>query len=545
MRGFFLRAVQTGLFLAGMNVSSAPAQTPAPPANIAHPAFPNGSDTPLAQQIASILSGPLADPAMARAHWGIAVLALDGTPIYGLDERQFFRPASNAKLYTTAAALALLGPKAVVNTVVQSARPDEKGVVHGDIRLVGDGDANLSGTVFPYVPPAGEPGPAPNPMKVIDELAAQVAATGVRRVTGDVVGDGTRWPWEPYPQSWAIDDMVWDFGAPVSSLVLNDSTITVTLRAGAKVGDPATVTQMPDVGLYTLVARIDTVDAKGAKKIDVERAVGSHTLTITGQLPIGTQDIEQIAAADPLVFAAMALRSSLIEHGVRVDGRTHGETRPSSIRDSFSKQAHDPVTSLPRQVLSIENEYPCVDACLETLAAHTSPALAQDVMLTLKVSQNLHAEMLQRRLGKAYGNEASAAQGARVVRQWLTNAGIDGNDFVFFDGSGLSDHDLVTPRATAQLLSFATTQPWFAQWKAALPIGGVDGSLAGRFKDPPLKGHVFAKTGTLGESRALSGYLDCASGKQVIFSIMVDNHAPGALDRAAMDRIVAAIAANN
>ena len=133
-----------------------------------------------------------------------------------------------------------------------------------------------------------------------------------------------------------------------------------------------------------------------------------------------------------------------------------------------------------------------------------------------------------------------------MVRAFLLHAGLDADDFIFYDGSGLSAKDLVAPRATTQLLSFASTQPWFTQWKAALPIGGVDGTLSSRFKDAPLKGHVFAKTGTLGESRALSGYIDCASGKQVVFSIMVDNHSPTtSADRAVMDKIVAAIAAEN
>jgi D-alanyl-D-alanine carboxypeptidase/D-alanyl-D-alanine-endopeptidase (penicillin-binding protein 4) len=128
----------------------------------------------------------------------------------------------------------------------------------------------------------------------------------------------------------------------------------------------------------------------------------------------------------------------------------------------------------------------------------------------------------------------------------LVHAGLDPADFVFYDGSGLSGHDLVAPRATAQLLAYATKQPWFAQWKAALPVGGEDGTLSSRFPDAPLKDHLFAKTGTLGESRALSGYLDTASGKQVIFSIMVDDHAPNtSADRRVMDEIVAAIAANN
>jgi D-alanyl-D-alanine carboxypeptidase/D-alanyl-D-alanine-endopeptidase (penicillin-binding protein 4) len=167
------------------------------------------------------------------------------------------------------------------------------------------------------------------------------------------------------------------------------------------------------------------------------------------------------------------------------------------------------------------------------------------VNFTLKVSQNLHAELLLRRLGlREMCPEGTVAKGARMVRLFLLNAGLDPADFVFYDGSGLSTHDLVTPRATVQLLTYAAKQPWFAQWKASLPIGGEDGSLASRFADPQLKDHVFAKTGTLGESRALSGYLDCGSGRQVIFSIMVDNHAPiSSGDRATMDKIVAAIAA--
>jgi D-alanyl-D-alanine carboxypeptidase/D-alanyl-D-alanine-endopeptidase (penicillin-binding protein 4) len=154
--------------------------------------------------------------------------------------------------------------------------------------------------------------------------------------------------------------------------------------------------------------------------------------------------------------------------------------------------------------------------------------------------------LLLHQLGAAAGTEGSTVQGARVVRAFLEQAGIDKDDFIFFDGSGLSGHDLVTPRATARLLQYASAQPWFADWKKSLPVGGEDGSLVERFGKAPLKDHVFAKTGTLGEARALSGYLEGASGKTVIFSIMVGNHMPQTNgDRETMDKIVAAIAAAN
>ncbi|MDR3745883.1 MAG: D-alanyl-D-alanine carboxypeptidase/D-alanyl-D-alanine-endopeptidase, partial [Acidobacteriaceae bacterium] len=186
------------------------------------------------------------------------------------------------------------------------------------------------------------------------------------------------------------------------------------------------------------------------------------------------------------------------------------------------------------------------------LATHESHPLSEDVTYTLKVSQNLHAEILLRDVGVAYSCMGSQGAGLTALREYLPHTGIQAGDFVLVDGSGLSSHDLVTPRAVAKLLSFAAhdvktglPQPWFAAWKASLPIGGVDGTLADRFTKAPLKGHVFAKTGTLGEARALSGYLDTASGQTVIFSILVGNHLPGtSADRDVMDQIVAAIAAS-
>ncbi len=166
-------------------------------------------------------------------------------------------------------------------------------------------------------------------------------------------------------------------------------------------------------------------------------------------------------------------------------------------------------------------------------------------MLTNKVSQNLHAELFLHNLGRQRAcGDGSILTGARLIRANLLHAGLDPDDFIFFDGSGLSDHDLVAPRATASFLAYVAKQPWFPQWKASLPNADENGSLRHRFPDPPAKGHVFAKTGTLGESRALSGYLDTASGRTVIFSVMVDNHTPATTaDRATMDKIVTAIAA--
>ncbi len=167
-------------------------------------------------------------------------------------------------------------------------------------------------------------------------------------------------------------------------------------------------------------------------------------------------------------------------------------------------------------------------------------------MVINKVSQNLHAELLLRLLGKVHGADGSLEQGTRVVRQFLVSAGVDDGDFFFYDGSGESRDDRMAPRAFTRLLAYASRQPWGLAWRETLPVAGVDGTLAGRFRNSPLKGRLWAKTGTLNEVNALSGYLTAASGKTLAFSILVNGHRPGSeAELKAIDRIAETIAAAN
>ena len=546
MRGF------TVLLSTGVLWSCAAAQMPGTPAQApVHPVFPTGAASPLGAQIDALL----ADPGASRAHWGIAVTAMDGTPIYGLDEGKLFRPASNAKLFTTAAAMALLGPDATVTTKIVG-ELDSRGTVKGDLTIVGAGDANLASDDLPYVPPAQRPkGPQPQVVGLDDlrAMADQLVAKGVKRIRGRIVGDDTLFVYEPFAGSWDVGDLVWGYGAPVSALTIADNELKLTVTPGGKPGSAATVTlEQNDVPYYTVNSQVEVTPAGTGSHVDVERLPGSRVLRVYGSMAVDAQpDVEHVSIDDPALYVAIALKQMLIERGIRVEGEAIPQHREMSDGGGFLSRVKAPLTDCEAANASGTGS-PCPTACPvhpvigAVLASHTSAPLAEDVTLTLKVSQNLHAELLLRRVGAVDPcAPASAAEGAKLRHAFLLKAGLDPADFVFYDGSGLSGHDLVTPRATAQLLAYATKQPWFAQWKAALPVGGEDGTLSSRFPDPPLKDHLFAKTGTLGESRALSGYLDTASGKQVIFSIFVDDHAPsGSNDRKVMDEIVAAIAAN-
>jgi len=262
------------------------------------------------------------------------------------------------------------------------------------------------------------------------------------------------------------------------------------------------------------------------------------------------QEAEEVSINEPALYAAMALRNILKEYGIEVTGTSRVAHNPLWNGTGLLEWLRFPL-DMEVGIIKHENIWGCSPESEEpALAIHRSAPLAMDVLYTDKTSQNLHAELMLHSLGASYPCwQGSTVAGARLVRAFLIRAGIAPDDFLFYDGSGLSSHDLVTPRATTQLLAYAAKQPWFPNFKAALPIGGVDGSLQSRFSgqdEPQLKGKVFAKTGTLGESRALSGYLTTASGQTLIFSILVDNHLPATTaDRRLTDQIVALIAAAN
>ncbi len=501
----------------------------------------------LQDQVAAIT----AEAAVSRAHWGVSVTKLDGTPVFALNEAQFFQPASNAKLFTTAAAMALLGPDRTFETnVYAQGRRISPASLEGDLILRGGGDPNISGTELPYVspalrPPADPAAAKPDPLRYLAELADKVAATGLKRVSGSIIGDDSLFYYEPYPEDWSIDDAVWGYGAPISALTVNDNQLLLTIKPGAKPGAPIAYEVSPAMPWYTF----DTGDAKtgaagSGSHLDVQRVAGARILRIFGTIaPEAPADREEIAIDDPAEYAAKAFKSLLTDRGVTIAGDVGVQHRLPQASVAFTTEARKPMPVLAQGAVALHrtrflNGTP--------LATHISVPLGVDVVLTNKVSQNLHAELLLHAMSSAF-LDGTTVGGARIVRSWLTQqVKVDPDDFVFFDGSGLSGHNLVTPRAIVKLLSFAATQPWGAAWKASLPIGGEDGSLRARYPAAPLKDHVYAKTGTLGEVNALSGYVDCASGQTLIFSVIVNDHTPRTSDALkAIDRIVAAIAATN
>ena len=429
-----------------------------------------------------------------KGEWGILIAdGQTGDTLFEKNADSYFLPASNMKLFTTALALSKLGPDYRFHTTIEtrgSISPDGK--LAGDVILVGRGDPNLSNRKFPFEGKEEFDGQAE---RVIAELADALAARGVKEISGDVVGDDSYFPRERYPNGWEIDDMVWEYGAAISAIVVDDNTVTVTLTPGEKAGDPVAAIVDPLTPDFSLENEVTTSAAQVKSDLTLTREPGANLVDVRGTLPARSAPRKLVLAIEEPAQHAAALLAGLLEaRGVRIDG--------------IARAVHVPDTdSTPRTVL----------------AEHVSVPLGESVKLINKISQNLHAEMLLRTTARENGLWSTPEDLIKVPQDFYAQVGIGPDDVVQTDGSGLSRHDLITPRAAVMLLKYAEGQSWFAPYFDSLPIAGVDGSLQDRMKGTIGEGRIHAKTGSVQHVRTLSGYADTPSGRRLIFSFLSNN----------------------
>ncbi len=448
----------------------------------------------------------------ARAYWGILVVdANSGETLYELNSDRYFAPASNAKVFTTALAMATLGPNYRIRTTLES-----KGVLRsdghltGDLLLIGRGDPDISNRKFPYSGRPEREGPAEEPLA---EMADQAVGKGLREVDGDIVADDSYFPYDPYPAGWTVGDLFFKFGAPVSAIDFNDNIVSVEVQPGPRMGEPATILTEPRAAVDTMSYEIATGPAGGESEFAVVRQPGARFILLRGTIPLNASPVKlDLAMTEPAETSALALKQLLEARGVKITGGIRVEHAPPPE----STPSGEPI--IPRADPSPE------PANATILVEHISQPLLEIIRVTNKESQNLHAELLLRAVAHEQTGVGSTAAGLQVERTFLKTAGITDDDVVLIDGSGLSPADLVTPRAMVALLRYVSQQSWGRDFISSFPVAGVDGTLQYRMNKTGASGRIEAKTGEIAHTRALSGYATTKRGEHLIFAIFYNNN---------------------
>jgi serine-type D-Ala-D-Ala carboxypeptidase/endopeptidase (penicillin-binding protein 4) len=422
--------------------------------------------------------------AATGTRFGLVVADNTGREIISIAPDNRFIPASNTKMVTTAAAYtalaALDAPDADSGARVV--------LVGRDVILIGRGDARLSSR-------------ADCKTNCLTTLADAIAAK-TKRVR-DIIGDASAQVDQRWSPGMSWNNVAERSGTAAAALTLDDNEAPLTVKPGAMAGDPPQISGSE----YFMIDNRATTIAEGPTTIDVMRLPFERVLRVIGNIAVGASpDVTGLGIDDPAHYAAWRLAALLKERDVRVKGQ---------ISTRYIAQ--------PGQA----NTMP--------LAQVTPPPLAADIVTINKISQNLHADLLLRRL----------PEGLKSVESMMTRAGVQRTAYDFADGSGMSTYNRMAPRGTVTLLRWIATQPWSKAWRASLPIGGVDGTLARRFKGTALEGRIFAKTGGLNATAALSGYMTAKSGHTLTFSMFANDMPEGTRAQPVMDATLLLIASAN
>lgn len=449
-------------------------------------------------------------PEFAHAHWGLEFYDIaSGKVLASHNGDRLFVPGSTTKVVTMATAIETLGADHRFRTRVYRTGPVQGGVLQGDLVLVAAGDPNLSGRARPDGTLAfmdqdhsyGGPPLPTDPLATLRAMAQQVRAKGITRVTGQVIVDAS-----------LFREGSRELGTRIvmSPMVVNDNVVDLVVTPAARAGEAATVTVSPRTSYLTVQANITTADSGSAPQLrTVEDSTNkdARVLVMTGRIPVGPAMNPRWAVPVPSRFGEITFAEVLHEAGVAAIPR-------------LASRSVDPAALAARYADSL------------LVAEHVSLPLLQEARVLLKTSQNLHASNFPLLLGALRGGEPGGTTGFDVAREWLTREGLSLDGAVQGDGAGGDAY--FSPRFMTRLLARVWGKPWAADFKAAMPILGTDGTLARIQVNSPAAGKVFAKTGTYGSydplnrrqlihGKGLAGYFTTKSGREVAFALYVNN----------------------
>lgn len=419
--------------------------------------------------------GSILNRSTRSGSWGIAVVSLaSGDTLFTHNADRQLLPASTMKLFTAAVALERFGPDyRLVTEVLREGALGADGTVRGNLVLRGTGDPSFSRRYAD-----GASGETP-----IAAIARLVAQAGVRRVSGDIIGDASAFEERKVPEGWRSRYLGASYAARVSALSYNENLLAITVKPAGK---SAALTFEPALSGINIVNSVKVVAGRASRISVVQREGGIEVRGSIGRASAGRR--VQVVAEHPALVTTAAFRAALEQRGVAVDGGAR-----------LAKAA----SGAPR------------------VAALSSASIGELVGTMNGESNNHFAELLFRNAARSVGVVGSAENANILLRRFLwEKAQVPPTSVYAADGSGLSTADRVTPRAMVQLLGYANKAPWRDVLEQSLPIAGRTDGLRRRMRYTPAMGNLRAKTGTTNDVASLSGYVTSLDGERMAFAFI-------------------------
>lgn len=425
------------------------------------------------------------DQSFNNAIWGVMVKSLrTGEVIYRRNADKLFTPASNMKLFTSAAAFLLLGSNYKYQTSFIANGEFLRGTLKGDLIIHGTGDPTLSNKFYS------------NPKNVFENWADTLKAKGIYEITGDIYGDDSAFDNYGYGKGWSLDyESSW-FASPSSALSFNENIIKLIIEPG-EINFPAKITIEPDTKFVTISSNVITADESAESNVKVSRVRGSNLIKVNGRIAKGTKEIvEYVSISNPTHYFLTNLREVLEKSGIVIRGK----------------------------ILRLEDANKNINQNnLVPIFTHSSVPLRLIIREMNKNSNNFYAEQLLKTIGLEENDFGSVDNGVKACKVLFNDMGINSESMIMADGSGLSRLNLVTPRQIINLLTFMLKNEDFEKFYESLPIAGIDGTMAERMKRTVAQNNVHAKPGYNEFVSSLSGYLRTTSGEPIVFSMIVNN----------------------